>query len=178
MERISRQLMRLFSLALGMPANFLEIQSTGGNSILRATRYPALESSYLRKVPLRAGPHTDYGMFSLVKLDHKVGGFEIKPSGGNWIEIRPAEDLLAVNIGDLLMRWTNGFWPATLHRVTAPAAFADKDRLSLVFLHNPSPDALIAPLKKFLQAGENPRFEPIVTIDYLRAKSRAGLGKD
>lgn len=177
MEKISRRLMRLISLALGMPADFLEHQSSGGKSILRATRYPALQLSNLRATPLRAGPHTDYGMFSLVQLDHEVGGFEIRPQGKDWIEVRPAEGILAVNIGDLLTRWTNGIWPATLHRVVAPAAFADKERFSLVFLHNPRPDAVVAPLERFLRVGERPHFEPVVTIDYLRSKSKAGLGK-
>ena len=175
MARISRQLMRLFSLALGMPANFLSGQSARGHSILRATRYPALESNHLRKTQLRAGAHTDYGMFSLVLPDHEVGGFEIQPPGGDWIEVRPPEGLLAVNIGDLLMRWTNGVWPATVHRVAAPEAYANRDRLSLVFLHNPSPDAVVAPLKEFLLAGERPRFEPVVTSDYLKDKSTAAL---
>lgn len=178
MERISHQLMRVLSLALGMPMDFLENQSSGRNSILRATRYPALGLGNLRNTPLRAGPHTDYGMFSLVQLDHEVGGFEIKPQGGDWIEVRPAEGLLVVNIGDLLMRWTNGSWPATLHRVAAPPAFVNQDRFSLVFLHNPRPDTIVAPLKKFLQGEDLPRFEPVVTMDYLKAKSKAGLGKD
>jgi isopenicillin N synthase-like dioxygenase len=177
MERISRQLMRLLSLALGMPANFLESQTAGGNSILRATRYPPLERIQLPTMPLRTGPHTDYGMFSLVKIDPEVGGFEIKPPGEDWTEVKPAEDLFAVNIGDLLMRWTNGLWPATLHRVTAPAAYVSRERLSMVFLHNPSPDTLVAPLRQFIREGESPRFEPVNAIDYLKTKSKLGLGK-
>jgi hypothetical protein len=50
-----------------------------------------------------------------------------------------------VNIGDLLMRWTNDRWISNTHRVVNPpaTAAARAKRLSIAFFHQPNYNALI-----------------------------------
>ena len=36
---------------------------------------------------------------------------------GAWVDVPPVPDCLILNVGDLLERWTNGQFKATLHRV-------------------------------------------------------------
>ena len=50
-----------------------------------------------------------------------------------------------VNIGDLLMRWTNDRWLSNLHRVVNPPAQEGLGaaRLSIAFFNHPNYDALI-----------------------------------
>lgn len=55
---------------------------------------------------------------------------------------------LLLNLGTLTSRWTNGLWPATLHRVTNPPASkaAHSRRLSVAYFAKPAYDAVVAPL--------------------------------
>jgi isopenicillin N synthase-like dioxygenase len=50
-----------------------------------------------------------------------------------------------VNIGDLLMRWTNDRWLSNLHRVVNPPADhgPSEPRLSIAFFNHPNCDVLI-----------------------------------
>jgi hypothetical protein len=49
-----------------------------------------------------------------------------------------------VNIGDLLMRWTNDRWVSNTHRVVNPSSGdTEEARLSIAFFHHPNYDALI-----------------------------------
>jgi len=50
-----------------------------------------------------------------------------------------------VNIGDLLMRWTNDRWLSNMHRVVNPPAAAGSGaaRLSIAFFSHPNYDTLI-----------------------------------
>ena len=49
-----------------------------------------------------------------------------------------------VNIGDLLMRWTNDRWLSNLHRVVNPPLDGPaRARLSIAFFNHPNYDALI-----------------------------------
>ena len=67
---------------------------------------------------------------------------------GEWRDVPIAPDSYIVNIGELMARWTNEHWRATLHRVVNPPAeqAAASRRLSLVFFHNPNYDAPVAAL--------------------------------
>jgi isopenicillin N synthase-like dioxygenase len=56
--------------------------------------------------------------------------------------VPPAEDLLAVNFGDVLERWSGGRIKATQHRVISYG----KERKSIPFFYEARADAEIAPL--------------------------------
>ena len=77
-----------------------------------------------------------------------------------------------VNIGDLMMQWTNDRWVSTLHRVVNPPADAgcDTRRQSLVFFHQPNYDTLIECLPGCATLGTPPRHAPITSGDHLRSK--------
>ena len=66
----------------------------------------------------------------------------------DWVDVPVAPDSFIVNIGELMARWTNERWRATLHRVVNPPLeqAAVSRRLSLVFFHNPNYDAPVSAL--------------------------------
>ncbi len=97
---------------------------------------------------LRAGAHSDLGMMTLIYSDNDVGGLEVMDRAGNWVAAPPSDGAFTVNLGDLMMRWTNDRWQSTLHRVVNPAegdAWRSR-RLSLGMFFIPNYDAEIAPL--------------------------------
>jgi isopenicillin N synthase-like dioxygenase len=74
-------------------------------------------------------------------------------------------DAFTVNLGDLMMRWTNDRWPSTLHRVVNPPEAANdlSRRLSIGMFFIPNYDAVVAPIAGH---GEAPKYAPITVADY------------
>jgi isopenicillin N synthase-like dioxygenase len=97
---------------------------------------------------LRAGAHSDLGMMTLIYSDNDVGGLEVMDRAGSWVVAPPSDDAFTVNLGDLMMRWTNDRWRSTLHRVVNPIAgdHARSRRLSLGMFFIPNYDSEIAAL--------------------------------
>src|SRR4029077_18052707 len=69
---------------------------------------------------LRAGAHSDYGAFTILKGEDAPGGLQVLCRGGEWADVPLIEEGFIINIGDLLMRWTNDKWVSTIHRVVNP----------------------------------------------------------
>ena len=69
---------------------------------------------------LRAGAHSDLGMMTLLYSDNDIGGLEVMDRTGRWVPVPVTDGAFTVNLGDLMMRWTNGRWRSTLHRVVNP----------------------------------------------------------
>jgi isopenicillin N synthase-like dioxygenase len=88
------------------------------------------------------------------------------------VDVPIAPDSYIINIGELMARWTNGQWKATLHRVVNPPAelAAGSRRLSLVFFHNPNYDAQVDALPGTVPAGEAAKFPPTTSGEHLRAQ--------
>jgi isopenicillin N synthase-like dioxygenase len=82
--------------------------------------------------------------------------------------------VFVVNIGDLLMRWTNDRWLSNLHRVVNPPAGEGpgRPRLSIAFFNHPNHDVLI----ECLASQGEPRHAPVRSGDYRDLKyAKTGL---
>jgi isopenicillin N synthase-like dioxygenase len=71
-----------------------------------------------------------------------------------------------VNIGDLLMRWTNDVYVSNPHRVLRPK----KERRSIAFFMDPNPNSLVETLPTV--PGER-HYEPILAHEYLTQRLTA-----
>ena len=114
---------------------------------------------------LRAGAHSDYGTFTILRTD-KVPGLEIVGPNGEWVSVEPDPDFFVVNLGDTIAQWTNDRWRSTLHRVLPSAA----PRQSFAFFHMANWDARIECLPTCLAPGETPRHEPVQAGPWLMRK--------
>jgi len=137
---------RLFALALDLPEHHLAALWEPHSMNLTVSRYPSVVECPPVTGQLWAGPHTDYGTFTLVARDVGSGGLQIR-TDGEWSDVPLVADSLTVNIGDMLQRWTNDRWHSTMHRVVPSAEPGDPlDRLSIVAFHNPAPMSVVEPL--------------------------------
>ena len=111
---------------------------------MRLNYYPA-QAELPAPGQLRASAHTDYGGFTILSGEDVPGGLEVRTRGGRWIPVATTSHRFVVNIGDLLMRWTNDRWLSNLHRVTNPPVGRgpSRARLSIAFFNHPNYDALI-----------------------------------
>jgi isopenicillin N synthase-like dioxygenase len=171
MGGLAADLMTMFALALGLEEDFFADKIDRHISRLRVRNYPA---PLVAPLPgqLRAGAHADYGSLTILRTEDKPGGLQVLNRGGAWVDVPVAADSFIVNIGELMARWTNGRWEATLHRVVNPPvelAPASR-RLSLVFFHNPNYDAPVAALPGTVAAGEAATFPPTTSGEHLRSQ--------
>jgi isopenicillin N synthase-like dioxygenase len=143
MADLIRLLMRLAALALEVDEPFFDDKIDRSIGTMRLNYYPA-PATPPQAGQLRAGAHTDYGGFTILSGEDVPGGLQIRARDGDWIDVRTTPTTFVVNIGDLLMRWTNDRWLSNLHRVVnPPAAGPARARLSIAFFNHPNYDALI-----------------------------------
>jgi isopenicillin N synthase-like dioxygenase len=137
-------LMRLAALALDVAERFFDDKVDRSIGTMRLNYYPA-PAAPPRPGQLRAGAHTDYGGFTILSGEDVPGGLQVRTRAGEWVNVPTEPTTFVVNIGDLLMRWTNDRWLSNLHRVVNPpeAPGAARARLSIAFFNHPNYDALI-----------------------------------
>lgn len=170
MSELSRSLMRIFALALGLSETFFDDKIDKHISMFRVLSYPPQKEKPLPG-QMRAGAHSDYGSLTIVLPDG--AGLQVINKAGQWVDVPLVEGALVVNIADLMMQWTNDEWISTLHRVVNPPfedAKRNARRQSLVFFHQPNYDALIECLPSCLEPGQEPRYAPITSGDHLTSK--------
>jgi isopenicillin N synthase-like dioxygenase len=144
MEALGERLLALTALALGLPESFFADKIDKHITAIRVNYYPE-QKERPKPGQLRAGEHTDYGLLTILNGENVVGGLQVKTRGGAWIDVDTEPDTFVVNIGDLLMRWTNNRWVSNAHRVANPpdGVAARSKRLSIAFFHHPNYDALV-----------------------------------
>ena len=189
MEQLARTLMRVFAVALELPsADYFEYFLEQHWSALRTLHYPAMQSDATEKedvLHIRAGEHTDYGALTILRTDGPGLQVQTKSSqaGGEcqWMDVPVLADsnVLIINIGDMMQRWTNDEWVSTLHRVVAIPDEASSDyfsrRQSMAYFCNIHGHALVSPLSSCCR-NHPAKYGPILAKDHLMAKHLASMG--
>ena len=141
-----------------------------GNSVMRLLHYPPIDKPTGNQI--RAGAHEDINTITLL-LGAEEAGLELKTRDGRWLPVSPKPGELVVNIGDMLQRLTNGRLRSTSHRVVNPAPDrASKARYSMPFFLHFRPDFVIEALPGTVPTGQEPKWPPISSHDYLQERLR------
>lgn len=112
---------------------------------------------------------------------------------GKFIHVDPEPRTIIVNVGYLLMRWSNGRWKNTVHRVSEPPrkeqslqgstckddvergssnVDAIPERYSIAYFSAPDPTTIVEALPGCVRE-QAPRWKPINAGEYLRRKRAA-----
>ena len=140
-ENTGRNLLRCTALYLGLEENYFDDKIHNGNSILRLLHYyPVQDKSQIPEGAVRAAAHGDINLITLL-MGGSADGLEAQSLDGQWIAVRPAEDEIVINIGDMLARLTNDRLRSTQHRVITPNEESwTKPRFSTPFFLHPRSD--------------------------------------
>ncbi len=170
-NQLAQDLLGVFALALGLERDWFKNKVDHSMASLALNHYPAQTEPALPG-QLRAGPHTDYGTLTIVAPTAAPGGLQIRTKSGQWQDVSVEPGTFVVNIGDMMAQWTNDRWVSTVHRVAnpAPGQALSSRRLSLVFFHQPNPDALIDCIPTCVDANHGKKYQPVNAGDYISAK--------
>ena len=172
MLRISQALMQSIARSLGIDEHHFDSAFERGLSTLRLIRYPRRTDAdrvaeQLPEIwathrgvrrPITGAPHVDSGFLTLLAQDG-VSGLQARDLSGEWADVPPAPDTLAVNFGKVLERWSLGRVKATEHRVLG----GPEVRMSIPFFYEARVDAEISPLP----IDPPDAFEPFLYGDHL-----------
>ncbi|MFZ9015819.1 MAG: 2OG-Fe(II) oxygenase family protein [Ilumatobacteraceae bacterium] len=126
---------------LSMPLSRMMEGST--RSLLRVLRYPPLPTD----VPdgaVRAAAHEDINLLTVLPAADQPG-LELLGTNGEWYPVPCDPGSLAINAGEMLDLATDGYYPATTHRVVNPTGDAARAaRMSLPLFLHPADDVVLA----------------------------------
>jgi len=174
MLRLANLLGEAYAVALDMPEYFFTERLKRHSCQLRLLHYPKPQQDFLPD-QLRCGVHTDLGLTTILRNEAVPGGLEVQTRAGDWIAAPAIPDTFVVNIGDLMMRWTNDRWRSTPHRVAIPPREARERsrRLSVGFFVVPNYDADVVCIGR---DGEAAKYPPITVREYRTDRFAAGAG--
>ena len=169
-EATGARLLEAIARYLGLAPDFFVDPVADGNSVLRLLHYPPVTHE---GPSIRAGAHEDINTITLL-LGAEEAGLEILDRDGRWLAVTPRGGELAVNVGDMLQRLTNGRLRSTTHRVANPAGTRrGVARYSMPFFLHFRPDYRIETLPSRIDAAHPDRFPQSITAhDYLMQRLR------
>ena len=118
---------------------------------VRLVRSPPQPPSDLKTA---LGKHTDFG--SITILFNRLGGLQILPPPSlvpvgqepQWTYVKPLSGHCIVNLGDAMVKFTNGLLRSNIHRVVSPPGEQAKEtRYSIVYFSRPEDEVILRRLE-------------------------------
>ncbi|PBP16133.1 flavonol synthase/flavanone 3-hydroxylase [Diplocarpon rosae] len=180
-EGIATHLFRLFARSLALPEDYFDPMMTHPGGIARLIRYPPRAnpkplSDLHEDAEIGLGAHSDYECFTLL-LQDSTPGLEVLRPDGRWVRVEPVAGAIVVNVADFLMRWTNGLYKSTVHRVVNRT---DRERYSIPLFFSINYDETVATLPSCVSEENPSKYPPITAGKYVldRLSLTVKTGKD
>jgi isopenicillin N synthase-like dioxygenase len=176
-EASTHQVTRLLAEALDLDPEFFERCTTHPMDSLRFNYYCATpEDSAPLSGQFGVGPHTDYGLITVMYADADAEGLQVADASGAWHNVLPMQGALVVNLGDLVAQWTNDRWLSSLHRVLPMRSVDGRtiERLSAPYFHATNYDTVVECLPNCVSESNPARYPSVVAGEQFDAKFLGG----
>lgn len=159
---LSRQLLHAFALGIGLPEDRFDAYFDKPLCQLSMMYYPSLPDDADMEVTNTVS-HTDEGPLTIL-AQGAVSGLEVKRRDGTWIAAPPIPGAYTINVGDMMMWWSNGRYLSNYHRVRNKSRV---ERFSVPFFLNPDHDTVVEPLSEFVRKDGKTNYPPIHVATHL-----------
>jgi isopenicillin N synthase-like dioxygenase len=161
---LGTKLAEYFCLALGIDRKCLSGYLDVPLRYLRLLEYPAVKSIPEQGI-FAAGAHTDYGLITILDIQQGSSGLEILVNGA-WVGIPKLASCLIINVGEMMLRFSNGRFKPVPHRVVMSEG--TEARRSMPFFLNGNNSMTVYPLVPAMP-GQND-FANTTFAEFLAAK--------
>lgn len=158
-ETLGRELLPAWAVSLDLAPDWFDKFFEAPHVTLSMLHYPPQAEVGNRQYGI--APHTDNSFMTLLAHSN-VGGLAVRMPSGHWRMVEKIPGTFLVNTGNLMVRWTNGRYLSTKHRVINTA---NVDRYSLPVFFGPSPDALIECAPTCCGPDNPAKYDPITYRD-------------
>jgi isopenicillin N synthase-like dioxygenase len=176
LEKTGIYVLRALAIYIGLKETYFDYWAKNGNSILRPIHYPPITEE--PKGAVRAAAHGDINLITLL-MGASTGGLQVKRKDREWIDAKPDEGDLVINVGDMLERHTNNKLRSTIHRVVNPPRKEwSKPRYSIPFFMHPRSDMKLNCLEECIDKNNPKKYDDITAGEFLNQRlAEIGLAK-
>ena len=169
-QDLYRELLEVLAFALGLDPGYFVERTRNAPHTFNINRYPSLSvTGPPVEGQFRVGPHTDWGILTILDRQPGYGGLQVQTLDGEWADAPYVPGAFTVNIADLLARWTGDRWRSTRHRVLPPSdADPDEELISLIVFCESDMDRVVVPLPSPI--GDGADYPPVLAGDYYRER--------
>lgn len=163
-QKLSMEVLGCLAEALGFDSDFFarahQIRANNAQSTLRLLHYPDVTGEEYGPNEWRAGAHTDFDCLTLLFQRTGDHGLEVCPGreahtdfaiGDTWYPVEAKTGEIVVNIGDMLMSWSDDRFKSNFHRVRTPQKGENQlSRYTIAWFNQANEDVVIqGPEKKY-----------------------------
>lgn len=163
-QKLSMEVLACLAEVLGFESDFFskahQIQKKDAQSTLRLLHYPDVTGQTYGDNDWRAGAHTDFDCLTLLFQRSGDHGLEVCPGrdahtdfaiGDTWYPVEAKTGEIVVNIGDMLMSWSDDKFKSNFHRVRTPKIGENqKSRYTIAWFNQANENVVIqGPEKKY-----------------------------
>ncbi|KAI5370729.1 Putative oxoglutarate/iron-dependent dioxygenase, non-hem dioxygenase domain-containing protein [Septoria linicola] len=172
--QLARHLFRLFALALELDEGYFDEMMTHPGGIARLLYYPPSKDPKpfdptQKDKEIGLGAHSDYECFTIL-LTSTASGLEILSPDNQWMSAPAVEGSFIINVADFLMRWSNGVFKSTVHRVVNRTT---AERYSVPFFFSINYDQMVETLPSCITPDNPSKYKPIRAGEYVLERLRA-----
>ena len=158
---VGTTILKGFALYLGQEEDFFSRHFTRPVADMVINHYyPYATAIGLGATETASGAHTDHGIITILWQDYS-GGLQVMGKDGVYIDVPPIPGGYVINVGELMKRWTNGRFKATVHRVIHTK---NAPRISMPLFCNPDFNTTVDPAQ--LGVAE-PAYSPVKSGEFL-----------
>ncbi|OJD29073.1 1-aminocyclopropane-1-carboxylate oxidase [Diplodia corticola] len=173
---LAKDILKAIALSLDLGEDHFDDFATGAVATMRLLHYPPTEKGDGdEKLRRGIGAHTDFGAVTLL-LQDDVDGLQVWDSEvRQWFDVLPVKGALVVNLGNLMMRWSNDRYVSNTHRVINRSG---TERYSIPVFFSGNPDYTIECLPNCRESEHDaPKYPPITVEDAVGGSYRESYGR-